>query len=497
MPALSRRETPFLYPLSSPIVAVLNPHLSLLLNLAVASIYRNYNYELEQMLETNAAVINVSGRQRMLSQRVALYSMRLIASPPELRSDLRQKLSEVLDLMAESHQGLLHGNTELKLASHHSPEIAKIYYLPPYELDQQVCHYIEAGRNLLVCPEAELTTDNVYLKRILVAASESLLIALDAAVTQYQKEKESLDFAIDIYQAQLYQSSLDAQAIAEERAQELAQTLKQLQSTQQQLIQSEKLSTLGYLSAGLAHEINNPLNFIYGNIVHAKGHIEDLMTFLDLLETTELDPKVLAASEELDLDYLRQDLPQIMTSMLYGSERIRSLVIDLQKLARKDPADKEFFDIHEALDSSLVILQHRMKADQPIHVKKRYAVLPQIACHISQINQVFLNILNNAVDAIQDTDRAGQITISTQFLEPSNRPAFVRVTIGDNGTGIAQEALQHLFEPFFTTKLSGKGTGLGLSISRQIIVDSHQGDLRCFSQPNAGTRFIVDLPIEL
>ncbi|AFY37614.1 histidine kinase [[Leptolyngbya] sp. PCC 7376] len=496
--ALSQLKIPLLYPLHDPRADMLKPRLSLLVNLAVASIYHAYSGELEQMRETNAAVINISGRQRMLSQKVALYSMRLVVAPPELQEELRQQLSEILDLMAKSHQGLLHGDTHLKLACSQSAEISKIYYQSPYQLDQQVCDYIEAGRMLLACSTSELTTENVYLQRILNAASEPLLSALDAAVSQYQKEKENADFAIDIYQAQLYQSSLDAQAIAEERAQELKRTVKKLKSTQKQLVQSEKLSTLGYLSAGLAHEINNPLNFIYGNIAHAKEHVEDLMAFLDVLKTIELDPKITAVSETLELDYLRQDLPQVMESMLHGSERIRDLVIDLQKLARQDPDKKVFSDLHATLDSSLVILQHRLHEQQPIQVIKRYdAALQKIPCHTSQINQVFLNILNNAIDAIHKTERTGQITISTQLIASQSRPAFVRVTVGDNGMGITQETMQHMFEPFFTTKMPGDGTGLGLSISRQIIVDSHQGDLRCLSQPNEGAHIIVDLPVNV
>ena len=495
MPALSQLKIPLLYSLHDPRVDMLQPQLSLLVNLAVASIYQAYSGELEQMRETNAAVINISGRQRMLSQQVALYSMRLVVAASGCRDELRQKLAEILDLMAISHEGLLYGNAELKLADHHSSEIAKIYYWAPFQLDQRVQEYIEAGRDLLACAEAELTTENVYLQQIL-SESESLLATLDVAVTQYQKEKENADFAIDIYQAQLYQESLDAQAIAEEKTQQLKRAVKKLKSTQKQLIQSEKLSTLGYLSAGLAHEINNPLNFIYGNIAHAQEHVDSLISFLDFLETVELDPKVKQASKTLELDYLREDLPKVMESMFYGSQRIQNLVIDLQKLARKDPDKKVLSDLHQVIDSSLVILQHRLQEGQPIHVTKRFADLPAIACHTSQINQVFVNVLSNAIDAIHQTDREGQITISTQLVNTKARSTFVRVTVGDNGPGVTQKAMQQMFEPFFTTKVHGHGTGLGLSISRQIVVDSHQGDLRCLSQPNEGARFIIDLPIQ-
>ncbi|NJN73856.1 MAG: GHKL domain-containing protein [Limnothrix sp. RL_2_0] len=449
------------------------------------------------MSETNAAVINISGRQRMLSQRVALYCNRIVAAPSEQQSYLREELARILDLMEESHAGLLHGDKSSRLSGHHSQEIYLIYHAPPYKLNQQVFHFIQAARQLLAEDPASLTLDNIFLQRVLTAASESLLIALDAVVNQYQKEKESFDFAVDIHQAHLYQASLDDQAIAEEKATQLNQAIKKLKETQLQLIQSEKLSSLGALSAGLAHEINNPLNFIYGNLVHAKKQVADLMKFIELTDAYQDDPILCTARQELDLEYLREDLPKIMHSMLYGSERIRNLVADLQKFACKDLAEKELLDIHEALESSLMILQHRLKNGTPIKIVRNYDNIPKIPCHISQINRVFLNILNNAVDALQNIEEDAQITITTQFIQPQHRPSFLRIAINDNGRGITSEVQKHLYEPFYTTKIRGHGTGLGLSISRQIIVDGHRGDLRCMSQLNLGTRFTVDLPATL
>lgn len=497
MLALSPHREQFLSPLRACRSEALKPHWSLFSYRVIATIYERYSSRLEQMLETNAAVINLSGRQRMLSQRAALYAMRLALASVSERELLAGELTNILDLMESSHNALLYGDKALKLSEHHSEEIFRIYYFAPYHLDRQVRDFIAAGRALLNCVPEELGVTNPYLQVLLSAASDALLMALDAAVSQHQREKENLDFAIDIHQAQLYQASLDAQAIAEAKAEELNKTLQRLQNAQMKLVQSEKLSSLGFLSAGLAHEINNPLNFIYGNLRYAQEHVMNLMAFLERTDRYIDSPELAEARRELDIEYLREDLPRIMSSMLHGSERIRNLVVDLQKFARKDPLHKELCDLHEAIDSSLGILQYRLREEsrRTIQVVKHYAELPLVACHVSQINQVFLNLLNNAIDALQGLNRKGQITISSRLMESRDAQAFVRVMISDNGLGITPEVHQHLFEPFYTTKTRGYGTGLGLSISRQIVVESHGGDLRCLSQPGEGTTFIVDVPL--
>ncbi len=307
--------------------------------------------------------------------------------------------------------------------------------------------------------------------------------------------------AIAINQADLHAETQQTALNAQRQAQQIEQTLQQLQKAQSQLVQSEKMSGLGQLVAGVAHEINNPVNFIYGNLVHASSYTEDILGLLKLYEREypEPTPELQEEIEALDVDFLASDLPKLMKSMMVGAERIRGIVQSLRTFSRLDEAEMKTVDIHEGIESSLMILQHRFKSkqkDREIEVIKQYANLPKIVCFAGQLNQVFMNLIANAIDALEEGIRKSQvstprITITTEMLDNY----CVAIHITDNGTGVSPEVQRRLFDPFFTTKPVGVGTGLGLSISYQIIVDRHGGKLNCFSLPGQGTEFVIEIPI--
>jgi two-component system NtrC family sensor kinase len=290
-----------------------------------------------------------------------------------------------------------------------------------------------------------------------------------------------------------------------QKAQELEVTLQELQNTQSQMIQSEKMSGLGQMVAGVAHEINNPVNFIHGNLNHANGYIQDLLELIDLYQRYNPCPpdEILEKAEAIDLDFLKQDFPQLLSSMKVGSQRIREIVKSLRNFSRLDEAECKPVDIHEGIESTLMILQNRLKAkpDHPeIMVIKDYGQLPLVECYSGQLNQAFMNILTNAIDALDTYNQQrtkdelqsnpSRINIRTTLIADN----WITIYIADNGPGIAEQDRVRLFDPFFTTKPVGKGTGLGLSISYQI-VEKHSGKLRCESALGQGAEFMIEIPI--
>ena len=296
-----------------------------------------------------------------------------------------------------------------------------------------------------------------------------------------------------------------SEAALQQKARELEQTLEELQRTQLQMIQSEKMSSLGQLVAGVAHEINNPVNFIHGNIAPMTEYTQDLIDLVELYQESYLSPPVDIEEkiEDIDLEFLKEDSLKILNSMQVGTGRIRQIVGSLKNFSRLDEAECKAADIHEGLNSTLLILENRIKAtpERPaIQIEKDYGDLPLVNCYPGQLNQVFMNILANALDALEDRDRArssealkqqpSTIKIQTQRVG-DNR---VSIAISDNGPGIPEAVRQRIFDPFFTTKPVGKGTGMGMSISHQIITEKHGGQIQCLSQPGQGAEFVIQIP---
>ena len=313
---------------------------------------------------------------------------------------------------------------------------------------------------------------------------------------ELQAEKENAEAKVRDRTRELQQEKEKA----EQRSQVLEQTLRQLQQAQAQLIQTEKMSALGELVAGIAHEINNPVSFIYGNLTHAESYLDELFNLITLYEQHYPDPHpdIQGEQDAIDLEFLKIDFPDMLDSMRLGTNRIVEIVRSLRTFSRTDESHWQPVDLHQHLNETLTILQMRLKEASGIEVKKQYGVLPPVDCYAGQLSQVFMNIISNAIDALDEQRQEkgstfqGVITICTEAIAD-----HVSIQITDNGPGIDAETQTHLFESFFTTKAVGKGTGLGLAIAHRIVTQKHRGTLTCTSAVGQGTTFTLTLPIAI
>lgn len=342
--------------------------------------------------------------------------------------------------------------------------------------------------------------DSLVLLQSFIGVVTITALILSSVITEREQAEDQLKKANETLENRV-----------EERTSELSKTLMDLRRTQAQLVQNEKMSSLGQLVAGVAHEINNPINFIYGNLNPAQEYTQDLLELLSLYQHDYPTPSsaIQAKQEAIDLEFLQDDLPKLLSSMRLGSERIQNIVKSLRNFSRLDEAEFKAVDIHEGIDSTLMILQNRLKAkpDRPgIEIIKQYGQLPSVNCYPGELNQVFMNILTNAIDALEE-----KLQRSISESPASELPAFsplitihtqplnhhqVIISIADNGLGMSETVRSRLFDPFYTTKPVGIGTGLGLSISYQIVTERHGGKLTCHSEPEQGTKFVIEIPVQ-
>lgn len=337
----------------------------------------------------------------------------------------------------------------------------------------------------------------VWEQGIGVFSESGEIVALEGLITDITKRKRAED------------GLKRSQAELREQKRQLEQALEELQHTQATLIHAEKMSSLGQMVAGIAHEIKNPVNCICGNMLHLGHYTKDLTALLQLYQQYFPSPpqEILDEIEDLDLEFLMEDLPQVVSAMEVGAERIREIVRSLRNFSRTDDISKNRVDIHEGIEGTLVILQNRLKANgnyPGIKVYKDYGNLPKVECYAGKMSQVFMNLIGNAIEALEEwvdsgnnEDKEPSISIRTEtIVGDRNQPSTVAIRIADNGPGMTEEVRQHLFDKFFTTKPVGKGTGLGLSISYQIVVEKHHGKLDCLSTPGEGAEFVVEIPVE-
>ncbi|XGV98102.1 MAG: sensor histidine kinase [Leptolyngbya sp. BL-A-14] len=303
------------------------------------------------------------------------------------------------------------------------------------------------------------------------------------------------------------QTLRQSQSHLKQQTEQLEDSLQKLQQTAQ-LVQTEKMSSLRQLVAGIAHEINNPINFIHGNIKHLDNYAQVLLELVQRYQHQypEPPPEMASFMADHEITYLTEDLPNVLASIRTGTDRIRQMVVALRNFSRLDEAAVKAINLHEGIESTLLLLQLRLKAkpDVPaIQVIKDYGELPLVECYVGQLNQVFINLLNNAIDALEEAashkrgNDALPFTPTIQIRTRLLHSGWIQISIQDNGLGVGDAIKSKIFDPLFTTKPVGKGTGLGLAICYQIVAENHKGRLTCMSAAGGGATFIIEIPRQL
>ncbi|MEL6383441.1 MAG: response regulator [Cyanobacteria bacterium J06626_18] len=439
-----------------------------------------------------------------------------------------QLLSSTLSKQGHKVRGVLSGEMALR-ASESRPDLILLDIMMPGMDGYEVCRKLKESpctRNIPVIflSALDAAADKVkafdlggvdYITKPFQLQEVHARVSHQLKLQQLQKQlvaqtkvlnQKNARLQQEIHDREQIEAALRASEIKEqEKNHQLSETLKQLQKAQAQLVQQEKMSGLGQLMAGVAHEINNPVTFIYGNLQCAETYAQDLLKALQIYQQAvpQLPTDLQTELKSLELDFIQEDFPKLLQSMNVGSERIREIVQSLCVFSRHREAKSKAVNIHEGIDSTLMILRSRLRAQADhaaVAVVKDYGNLPKVECHPGQLNQVFMNVLTNSIDALEllrlpeetpYSHREPTIHIQTKFLPADH----IGIYISDNGPGISKEVQTRLFDPFFTTKDIGKGTGLGLAISYKIIVDHHGGELRCLSMPDQGAMFAIEIPV--
>lgn len=410
------------------------------------------------------------------------------------------------------------GHTALECVHESPPDLILLDVMMPGIDGFETCQYLkdmEQGKDIPVIFMTALADTEHKLKAFQLGAidyitkpfhKEEILARIDVHL-----KLRSLTLQLEKQNTLLQQSQQELERRVDERTAELTQTVEHLKKAQMQLIHSEKMSSLGQLVAGVAHEVNNPVNFIHGNITHASQYLQDILELIELYEAhcCEIPPIIQDKIEEIELEFLKDDLPKILSSMKTGTDRIRHIVRSLQLFSRLDEAECKFADANEGIESTLLLMGSRLQGDgdrPPIQTIVEYGNLPSVECYPGQMNQVFMNILANSIDTLEQAlagsskpeNYVPTIWIETQVqLSEHRSPESILIRITDNGLGMPADVQHRVFDPFFTTKPVGKGTGLGMSVSHSIVVEQHRGKLTCNSVLGEGTEFTIEIPVAI